>query len=73
MLRLIPLIVILSSAVALAADSTGFYDFEVIHNPDRTYFDDDDGKYNLSDSEYASLKPDPSFMRYILSTWQDNG
>ena len=73
MLRLIPLIVIVSSAVALATDSTGFYDFEVIHNPDRTYFDDDDGKYNFSDSEYASLKPDPSFMRYILSTWQDIG
>ena len=72
MKRLIPFVVIVSTAVSLAADPAGFYDFEVIHNPDRTYFDEGD-QYNLSDSEYASLKPGPSFMRYILSTWQGIG
>jgi HEAT repeat protein len=73
MQRLIPVIIIVSTAVSLAADPAGFYDFEVIHNPDRTYFDADDGAYELSDSEYVSLNPGPRFMRYILSTWQDIG
>ncbi|MDP7399961.1 MAG: hypothetical protein QF541_24065, partial [Lentisphaeria bacterium] len=73
MQRLIPVIIIVSAAVGLAADPAGFYDFEIIHNPDRTYFDADDGDYEMSDSEYGSLKPGPRFMRYILSTWQDIG
>jgi HEAT repeat protein len=74
MQRLIPvLIIIISTAGGFAADPAGFYDFEVIHNPDRTYFDADDGDYELSDSEYGSLKPGPRFLRYILSTWQDIG
>ena len=73
MQRLIPVIIIVSTAVSLAADPAGFYDFEVIHNPDRTYFDAHDGAYELSDSEYVSLNPGPRFMRYILSTWQDIG
>ncbi len=73
MQRLILVIIIVSTAVGLAADPAGFYDFEVIHNPDRTYFDADDGKYEFSDSEYASLNPGPRFLRYILSTWQDIG
>ena len=75
MQRLIPviIIIIISTAVGLAADPAGFYDFEVIHNPDRTYFDADDGAYELSDSEYDSLNPGPRFLRYILSTWQDIG
>jgi len=73
MQRLIPVIIIVSTAVSLAADPAGFYDFEVIHNPDRTYFDADDGVYEFSDSEYASLNPGPRFLRYILSTWQDIG
>ncbi|GEM_PF-1637658 len=73
MKRLIPIVIIVSTAVGLAADPAGFYDFEVIHNPDRTYFDADDGDYEFSDSEYDSLKPRPRFLRYILSTWQDIG
>ena len=73
MQRLIPVIIIVSTAVGLASDPAGFYDFEVIHNPDRTYFDDDDGDYEMSDTEYVSLKPGPRFLRYILSTWQDIG
>ena len=41
----------------------GFFAYETIHNPDRTYYEE------LSDTEYDSIRPERYFYPYVLDVW----